>query len=78
MLKAFECFSSLSEPSRRAGSVRRGKVKDRPQVLLDEYRIAVRIFQPEAGGSGAAFVGFVGEHEPLRLEAAQTKSRPPS
>jgi hypothetical protein len=43
MLKALGCFSSLSEPSRCAGSFRRGKVKDRIQVLLDEHGIAVRI-----------------------------------
>jgi len=39
-------------------------------VLVDEDRIAVRIFHHKARGACAAFVRFGRELEPLRLEAA--------
>ncbi len=39
-------------------------------MLVHQDGIAVRIDQHEACGACAAFVGFVRELEPLRLEAA--------
>jgi hypothetical protein len=76
MLKAFECFSSLFEPSRCAGSVCPGKVKDRLQVLLDEHGIAVRIGRPKTRRPGAAFVGFAGEAwKQLRVDGWELSER---